>query len=102
MPFGVMGGGYQPCGHARLISNIVDYGMDVQAAIDAPRCFSGPEGMAVERGYAPSLREGLAARGHIVSTPDKPLGGAQAIVIGADGVLYAGSDPRKDGIALGY
>lgn len=102
MPFGVMGGGYQPCGHARLISNIVDYGMDVQAAIDAPRCFAGPEGMAVERGYSDSLRAGLAALGHQVTIPRTPLGGAQAIVIGADGVLYAGSDPRKDGIALGY
>jgi gamma-glutamyltranspeptidase/glutathione hydrolase len=102
MPFGVMGGGYQPCGHARLVSNIVDYGMDVQEAIDAARCFSGPDGMAVERGYAQAVRDGLAALGHQVSIPAKPLGGAQAIVIGADGVLYAGSDPRKDGIALGY
>jgi gamma-glutamyltranspeptidase/glutathione hydrolase len=102
MPFGVMGGGYQPCGHARLVSNIVDYGMDVQEAIDVARCFSGPDGMAVERGYAQAVRDGLAALGHQVSIPAKPLGGAQAIVIGADGVLYAGSDPRKDGIALGY
>ncbi|MEY4697215.1 MAG: hypothetical protein RIT14_1643, partial [Pseudomonadota bacterium] len=39
MPFGVMGGAYQPCGHARLVTNLVDYGMDLQAAIDAPRCF---------------------------------------------------------------
>lgn len=102
MPFGVMGGGYQPCGHARLISNMVDFGMDIQAAIDAPRSFSGPEGMQVERGYSDTVRADLAAMGHDVSIPHTPLGGAQAIVIGADGVLIGGSDPRKDGIALGY
>lgn len=102
MPFGVMGGAYQPCGHARLITNMVDYGMDVQSAIDAPRCFSGPEGMQVERGYSDAVRAGLADLGHQVSIPHTALGGAQAIVIGADGVLIGGSDPRKDGIALGY
>ncbi|WP_435257558.1 gamma-glutamyltransferase family protein [Thioclava sp. FR2] len=102
MPFGVMGGGYQPCGHARLISNIVDFGMDIQSAIDAPRCFSGPEGMQVERGYSDAVRAGLADLGHKVSIPHTPLGGAQAIVIGLDGVLIGGSDPRKDGKALGY
>ena len=102
MPFGVMGGGYQPCGHARLVSNMVDFGMDVQQAIDAPRSFSGPEGMQVERGYSDAVRAELAAMGHKVSIPHTPLGGAQAIVIGQDGVLVGGSDPRKDGIALGY
>jgi gamma-glutamyltranspeptidase/glutathione hydrolase len=102
MPFGVMGGGYQPCGHARLVSNMVDFGMDVQQAIDAPRSFSGPEGMQVERGYSDAVRAELAAMGHKVSIPHTPLGGAQAIVIGQDGVLIGGSDPRKDGIALGY
>ena len=102
MPFGVMGGAYQPCGHARFVSNLADFGMDLQAAIDAPRCFSGPEGMEVERGYPDSVRADLAAMGHAVSIPDTPLGGAQAILIGADGVLIGASDPRKDGCALGY
>ena len=102
MPFGVMGGAYQPCGHARFVSNLVDFGMDPQEAIDAPRCFSGPEGMAVERGYSDSVRADLAAMGHDVSVPDIPLGGAQAILIGTDGVLIGASDPRKDGCALGY
>ncbi|TGD44674.1 gamma-glutamyltransferase family protein [Pseudotabrizicola sediminis] len=102
MPFGVMGGGYQPAGHARLISNMRDFGMDVQAAIDAPRSFAANGALEVERGYGDGVRAELAALGHQVTTPDTPLGGAQAIVIGADGVLTAGSDPRKDGIALGY
>lgn len=101
MPFGVMGGAYQPCGHARLVSNLVDYGMDLQDAIDAPRCFSGPEGMEVERGYSDQVRADLAALGHKVSVPDAPLGGAQAIRIDGD-VLVGASDPRKDGCALGY
>jgi gamma-glutamyltranspeptidase/glutathione hydrolase len=102
MPFGVMGGAYQPCGHARLVSNLVDFGMDLQQAIDAPRCFAGPEGFAVERGYDKSVAAELAAMGHNVTEPHEPLGGAQAIVIGEDGVLIGGSDPRKDGCALGY
>jgi len=101
MPFGVMGGGYQPCGHARLVTNLTDYGMDLQAAIDAPRSFSGPDGMEVERGYTDQTRAELAAMGHDVVIPHTPLGGAQAIILDGD-VLIGGSDPRKDGCALGY
>lgn len=102
MPFGVMGGAYQPCGHARFVTNMLDFGMDQQAAVDAPRCFSGPEGMQVERGYSDKVRAELAAMGHDVSVPSDPLGGAQNILIGEDGVLIGASDPRKDGCALGY
>ena len=101
MPFGVMGGAYQPCGHARFASNITDFGMDLQQAIDAPRSFSGPEGMQVERGYDEAVRTRLAEMGHAVVVPDTPLGGAQAILIDGD-VLIGASDPRKDGCALGY
>jgi gamma-glutamyltranspeptidase/glutathione hydrolase len=102
MPFGVMGGAYQPCGHARLVTNLVDFGLDPQAAIDAPRSFSGEVGMQVERGYPDRVRARLAEMGHAVSIPDGPLGGAQAIVIHPEGVLEGASDPRKDGCALGY
>ncbi|MFM7445898.1 MAG: gamma-glutamyltransferase family protein [Tabrizicola sp.] len=101
MPFGVMGGAYQPCGHARFVTNLVTYGMDLQAAIDAPRCFSGPDGMEVERGYSDTVRTELAALGHQVVVPETPLGGAQAIKLDGD-VLIGASDPRKDGCALGY
>lgn len=101
MPFGVMGGAYQPTGHARFVSNLTDFGMDLQAAVDAPRCFSGPLGMEVERGYPDRVRAELAAMGHKVTIPDTPLGGAQAIRIDGD-VLVGASDPRKDGCALGY
>lgn len=101
MPFGVMGGGYQPCGHARFVTNLTDYGMDLQQAVDAPRCFSGPEGLEVERGYSDAIRAELAALGHQVTIPETPLGGAQAILIEGE-ILIGASDPRKDGCALGY
>ncbi|HSF62948.1 MAG TPA: gamma-glutamyltransferase family protein [Paracoccaceae bacterium] len=102
MPFGVMGGAYQPCGHARVVSNIVDFGLSPQEAIDAPRSFSGVNGMEVERGYSGAVRAALADMGHKVVDPETPLGGAQAILMHADGLLEGGSDPRKDGCALGY
>lgn len=102
MPFGVMGGAYQPAGHARLVSNLKDFGMGLQAALDAPRAFSDAGNMKVERGYAPSVRRELAHMGHDVSVPEIALGGAQAIRIGANGILEGASDPRKDGCALGY
>ena len=103
MPFGVMGGQYQPTGHARLITNLLTYGMDAQSAIDAPRCFTNATGLKLERGYDAKVAAGLAALGHKVETSAEPLGGAQAIVIDPEnGVLQGASDPRKDGIALGY
>lgn len=102
MPFGVMGGAYQPCGHARFVTNLTDYGMDLQSAIDAPRAFCGPEGFKLERGYPLDIVKKLMDLGHPACVSDEPLGGAQAIRIRADGVLEGASDPRKDGCALGY
>ena len=103
MPFGVMGADYQPMGHTHLITNMVDYGMDVQAAIDHPRMFFDGETTEVERGVPAATIEGLKSRGHTVAFRPAPLGGGQAIVIDWDrGVLIGGSDPRKDGCALGY
>jgi gamma-glutamyltranspeptidase/glutathione hydrolase len=103
MPFGVMGGQYQPAGHFRLVSNIVDYGMDPQAAIDAPRSFVEDGALMLERGYDEAVIAPLEAKGHAVRRRPDPLGGAQAIVIDhARGVLIGASDPRKDGCALGW
>jgi gamma-glutamyltranspeptidase/glutathione hydrolase len=102
MPFGVMGGAYQPNGHVRLVSNLVDFSMSPQLAIDAPRSFGALQNMEIERGYPQDIHDQLAALGHKVSVPRDPIGGAQAIVIGEDGVLIGASDPRKDGCALGY
>ncbi|MBV2360164.1 gamma-glutamyltransferase family protein [Thalassococcus sp. CAU 1522] len=102
MPFGVMGGQYQPNGHARVITNMTDFGMDAQTALDAPRSFAEGDKLQLERGYSDAVRAELAALGHDVTTPDIPLGGAQAIVIHENGALEGASDPRKDGCAIGY
>jgi len=102
MPFGVMGGAYQPCGHARFVSNLRDFAMDPQSAIDAPRSFTDEGQMNVERGYSDAVRQALADMGHDVVIADAPIGGAQAVLIREDGVLEGASDPRKDGCALGY
>jgi gamma-glutamyltranspeptidase/glutathione hydrolase len=102
MPFGVMGGQYQPNGHARIVSNMIDFGMDPQAAIDGPRAFSDDGNMKVERGYSDAVRGELGALGHDVSIPQTAIGGAQAILMRDDGVLEGASDPRKDGCAIGY
>lgn len=103
MPFGVMGGQYQSTGHVRFISNMVDFGMDPQAAIDAPRCFWEAGDLRIERGYSEAVVRQLADLGHRPVVPDTAIGGAQAIRIDAEsGVLMGASDPRKDGCALGY
>jgi gamma-glutamyltranspeptidase/glutathione hydrolase len=101
--FGVMGAHYQPIGHAQVVTNLIDYGMDVQAAIDAPRVFFVGDETVVERALPAASAEGLVARGHDLVFAPSPWGGAQAIRIDrARGVLIGGSDPRKDGCALGY
>lgn len=103
MSFGVMGGSYQAMGHAHFVSNIVDYGMDVQQAIDAPRVFFDGEKTDVERGVSQAAIDGLRDRGHDVNVRELPLGGGQAVHIDwTRGVLIGGSDGRKDGCALGY
>ena len=105
LTFGVMGGQYQACGHAHLLSNMIDFGMDPQAAIDAPRAFADPISgvLQIERGIDDAVRQELANRGHRVGDPPTAIGGAQAILMDtARGILVGGSDPRKDGCALGY
>ncbi len=102
MPFGVMGGQYQPAGHAHVLSNMQDFGMDPQTAVDAPRSFIEGGTLRVERGYSDAVRQELADMGHTVIIPPSPIGGAQAIRIHENGVLEGASDPRKDGAALGY
>jgi len=102
MAFGVMGGQYQPTGQVRVLTNLIDYGMDLQTAVDAPRSFADAEGLHLERGYRAQTAAKLAVLGHRVIHGDSPLGGAQAIWIDASaGVLIGASDPRKDGCALG-
>ena len=101
--FGVMGGDYQPVGQAHLLTRLLDDGLDPQAALDAPRIMSYPFDLQAEVGIGRTARLGLARRGHRIVDTASPLGGGQAIVIDRKrGVLIGGSDPRKDGLALGY
>jgi gamma-glutamyltranspeptidase/glutathione hydrolase len=103
--FAVMGGHYQPVGQAHVLGNMLDYGMDPQAALDCPRLFFEEGGVTVEAGIPDGLRRELLDRGHriVPAEPDDPLGGGQVIAIDwRRGVLVAGSEPRKDGLALGY
>jgi gamma-glutamyltranspeptidase / glutathione hydrolase len=103
MPFGVMGGAYQAAGHARFVSNMIDFGMDPQEAIDLPRSFPDHGTLWLETGYPRATAERLAALGHTIARRGSPFGGAQAILIDAtNGVLVGASDPRKDGCAMGY
>ncbi|MHA6344478.1 gamma-glutamyltransferase family protein [Roseivivax sp. CAU 1761] len=102
MPFGVMGGPYQATGHARLVTDLRCYGRELQTALDAPRAFATEGELRLERGYPEAVRAALAEKGHRVVRPDAPLGGAQAIRMLPGGMLEGASDPRKDGIALGY
>ncbi|WP_346891215.1 gamma-glutamyltransferase family protein [uncultured Roseibium sp.] len=101
-PFGVMGGPYQAAGHAELLSNILDRGLDVQQALDAPRSFSYRGVLEVEPRADESVLDDLRRRGHDACWAKRPIGGGQIIWKNArTGVLAAASDPRKDGCALG-
>jgi gamma-glutamyltranspeptidase / glutathione hydrolase len=101
--YGVMGAEYQAMGHAYVFTNWIDFGMDLQQAVDAPRFLPLRGSVAVERGIPESTRARLRERGHTVVDAELPWGGAQAIYIDpSSGVLNGASDPRKDGCALGY
>ncbi len=103
LSFGVMGGGFQPVGQSHVLTNILDFGMNVQEAIDCPRGFHTAGKFEAERGIREDVLLGLASLGHEIKQAEMPHGGGQAILIDrANGVLQAGSDPRKDGCALAY
>jgi len=105
----------QAQGHAQVICNLIDFGMDVQEAGDAPRFrhfgSSEPTGqpangggeVALESGISAEARHRLEAKGHRLGEAPGTFGGYQAIRIDLErGVLIGGSDPRKDGAAMGY
>lgn len=103
--FGVMGGPMQPQGHAQLLSSLIDHGMSPQEAVDHPRHFHDHKGdvLLVEGRFPESEVEKLGKMGHDVEVGSDyivPVGGAQLIRVGEDGVRACGSDPRKDGCAL--
>lgn len=113
--FGVMGGDMQPQGHVQVLCNLIDFGMDVQEAGDAARFrhsgSSDPTGakaegsgvVYLESGIGPDVRRALEEKGHKIGQTRGGYGGYQGIRIdAARGVLMGGSDPRKDGSAIGY
>jgi gamma-glutamyltranspeptidase / glutathione hydrolase len=104
-PFGVMGGYMQPQGHVQVVVNQVDYDLNPQAALDAPRWqwLRGKE-VAVELTAPQHVLSGLAARGHQLSVQHSggSFGKGQIIRRLANGAYVAGSEPRCDGCAVGF
>jgi gamma-glutamyltranspeptidase / glutathione hydrolase len=101
--FGVMGGDMQAQGHAQVVANLVDFGMNVQAAGEAPRFRHTPEGLALESAIGSDIRTELTRLGHHIIESKGVYGGFQGIMIDPKThVLLAGSDPRKDGMAAGW
>lgn len=107
LTFGVMGGFMQPQGQVQVLLNIIDFNMDVQTALDAPRFrYIKDNECAFEPSICANVLRELAEKGHRIVGLDDPysqqFGGGQAIMIDpSSGVLIAGSDPRKDGCAIG-
>ena len=103
LSFGVMGGDMQPQGHVQVLLNLIDFGMNVQEAGEAARFRHSPAGLAVESAISAEARAGLESRGHKVITSPGVFGGFQGILFDLkNGVMMGGSDPRKDGLAVGY
>ena len=115
MSFGVMGGGMQPQGHAQIIINMIDFGMNIQEAGDAPRIrhdgSSEPTGevmtdggsVVLESGFSRAVERALLRMGHRLSRTAGGFGGYQAIRFDeSQGVYYGASESRKDGHAAGY
>jgi gamma-glutamyltranspeptidase/glutathione hydrolase len=111
--FGLMGGAMQPQGHAQIVINLIDFGMNLQEAGDAPRIrhagSSQPTGeimldggyISLENGFSQSTRDQLLKMGHKLQYDKGSFGGYQAIML-KDGVYFGASESRKDGQASGY
>ena len=105
MSFGVMGGAIQPQGHVQVLTNLIDMGMNLQQAIEAPRYrYLSGKRVLFEDGMTQPIIASLIEKGHQrASQAGASMGGGQAIMIdAASGTLMGASDPRKDGMALGY
>ena len=113
MSFGVMGGATQPQAHAQIIINMVDFGLNLQEAGDAPRIVHSGSSqptdeimkdggtLSLETGFGKIIEDELAAKGHTIKYEKGIFGGYQAIMF-KDGVYYGASETRKDGQAAGY
>lgn len=115
MSFGVMGGGAQPQMHAQIVVNMIDFGMNIQEAGDAPRILhtgsSSPTGklmidggyISLESGFSQKTRRELIKKGHEMTDSLGAFGGYQAIMYDSKNEVYYGaSESRKDGQAAGY
>jgi len=101
--FGVMGGDMQAQGHAQVLANLIDFGMNIQEAGEAPRFRDSGTGLALESAFSADARAGLTSRGHKLINSSGVWGGFQGILIDPrTKVMQAGSDPRKDGMAAGW
>jgi len=101
--FGVMGGDNQPQAHVQVLLNLLEFGMNVQEAGEAPRFRHTGGELGLESGIGPAVRWALASKGHSIVDMVDGYGGYQGIVVDPEsGVLMGGSDPRKDGCAIGW
>ena len=104
-PFGVMGGFMQPQGHFQVVTNTIDFHMNPQEALDAPRWqWVGDKNIEIERSFSPSVTEQLIRMGHNVTVvPDgHAMGSGQIIWRTDDGTLMGGTEPRADGCVALY
>ena len=116
LSYGVMGGAMQPQGHVQILLNLIDFGMNLQEAGDAPRIqhdgSTEPAGQAeamadggrleLETGFPYETVRALMRKGHSVRFADGPYGGYQAIMVNPQGGYVGASESRKDGQAAGY
>lgn len=104
-PFGVMGGFMQPQGHVQVVMNMLDFGLNPQSALDAPRWqwISGNK-FEVEKGFPEEIIEQLRDKGHdiIVNESELSFGRGQIIINGDNGVYAGGSEPRADGLCAAW
>lgn len=102
MAFGVMGGDMQPQGHLQVLLNLTCFGMNIQEAGEAPRARYDASGICLEHGIPDTTATDLRHRGHTL-IDGLGFGGFQGVLIDPEtGTLMGGSDPRKDGLALGW
>ena len=113
MSFGVMGGATQPQAHAQIIINMIDFGLNLQEAGDAPRIVHSGSSqptdeimqnggtLSLETGFGKIIEDELISKGHQLQYEKGIFGGYQAIML-KDGVYYGASETRKDGQAAGY